>query len=101
MVPSINSYGNFILINTLKMPATSVVFVHFLNKKTTIEPIPLMRKKVNAVFTPFHLFLLTPGNLKRYSSRFYATTNQLKLYQFFGITCAQPGKSLTCGSQIG
>ena len=40
------------------MPAGPIVFVHFLNKKTTIEPIPFMRKKENTVRALFHLFLL-------------------------------------------
>ena len=45
------------------MPAAHAVFVHFLNKKTTIEPVPLMRKKENTVCALFHLFLLTYMNL--------------------------------------
>jgi len=56
------SYNRFILIKRLKMPAAHAVFVHFLNKKTTIEPIPLMRKKENTVCTLFHLFLLMYRN---------------------------------------
>jgi len=40
------------------MVAASIIFVYLLNKKTTIEPIPLMRKKENTVPALFHLLLL-------------------------------------------
>lgn len=40
------------------MAAGVIVFVDPLNKETTIEPIPLMRKKVGTLRTLFHMFLL-------------------------------------------
>ena len=40
------------------MAAASIILVHLLNKKTAIEPIPLMRKKENTVPALFHLHLL-------------------------------------------
>ena len=52
------------------MPAASAILIHLPNKKTTIEPIPLMRKKENTVCTLFHLFLLYHNNLYRFKQRF-------------------------------
>ena len=53
-----DSYCRFILIKRLEMAAASIILVHLLNKKTAIEPIPLMRKKENTVPALFHLLLL-------------------------------------------
>jgi hypothetical protein len=74
------SYWRYILIKRLEMPAGLTVFVHLLNKKTAIEPIPLMRKKEDTVSALFHLFLLIYRKPHGSLCRFYATSNHLQPY---------------------